>query len=284
MPAETAQERLQNLSANLQRLIFKLKPVVSSGPVHHLRTTARRIESYLKFAGPDLSRRHEASLEKMAALRRRAGKVRDFDVQIELLKEIANGSTAADRRVLADHLSAKRQRQAERLSREARKLRQSKFFGHLEEISQAVTRSTPEKHPLEEAQAQLAALGRRITEVQKIKPRQLHALRTKLKMTRYLAEAGPESEEQRTFLTAVKAVQDAIGGWHDWEQLSRSAEKKFHERANCPLVEEIRGLCAAKFAAALSSADRLLLNSAKKESRKPPKSASPRLAFAHRAG
>jgi len=96
MFAETAQERLQTLSADLQRLIFKLKPDVSSGPVHHLRTTARRIESYLKFACPDLSRRHEASLEKMAVLRKRAGKVRDFDVQIELLKEIANGSAAAE--------------------------------------------------------------------------------------------------------------------------------------------------------------------------------------------
>jgi len=103
-------------------------------------------------------------------------------------------------------------------------------------------------------------------------------------MTRYLAEAGPDSEEQRAFLADVKTVQDAIGAWHDWEQLSRSAEKKFQERANCALVEELRGLCAAKFAAELSSADRLFLSSASKQGRKLPKSASSQLAFAQRAG
>ena len=80
--------------------------------VHRVRTTIRRIESLVSYANPDLDKKLERTLEKMADLRKQAGKVRDLDVQVGLLGALANGSTARDRKSLAELLGKKRDRQA----------------------------------------------------------------------------------------------------------------------------------------------------------------------------
>jgi len=71
-----------------------------------------------------------------------------------------------------------------------------------------------------------------------------------MKMIRYLAALGEESGEQHHFLEELKTVQDALGAWHDWEELSKTVEKHFGDRVNCPLLLETRALLAARYAAA----------------------------------
>src|SRR5260370_37843182 len=103
-------------------------------------------------------------------------------------------------------------------------------------------------------------------------PSLLHEVRIKLKMIRYLAELGEESEERQRFLHEMKNVQDALGTWHDWEELVKTAEKQFGDRANCPLLLEIRALVAAKESAAKTAPIPLL----SRNRRKQPRTASPR--------
>src|SRR6185312_12191041 len=103
MAAHCAQARMQELLAELSSAL-KVKEGVAAKRVHRLRTTIRRIDSLVNFVQPELREKQRSALDELAALRKRAGKVRDIDAQIALLPEIANGSTATDRRTVQERL------------------------------------------------------------------------------------------------------------------------------------------------------------------------------------
>ena len=70
--------------------------------VHQLRTTIRRVETLLATTLPALGRKEQKLLKQLDRLRRRAGKVRDLDVQIQALRSLRLESITRDRaRVMA---------------------------------------------------------------------------------------------------------------------------------------------------------------------------------------
>src|SRR6266853_5349807 len=110
------EKRMRGLNADLSGTVSNvLDHDASPKGVHRLRTTIRRIESFVSYANPNIDKKLERSLEKMADLRKRAGKVRDLDVQTDLLGTLGNGSTAKDRKTLAELLKKKRDHQTKRL-------------------------------------------------------------------------------------------------------------------------------------------------------------------------
>jgi CHAD domain-containing protein len=113
-----------------------------------------------------------------------------------------------------------------------------------------------------------------------VKPNRLHEARIQLKKIRYLAELADESPERETFLKELKAVQDAVGDWHDWQELAKLAEKRFGDRVNCALLREVRALYAARQSGATAAVSRLF---ASPVSRKPPRSAQVSRTFARHA-
>lgn len=267
--------RFKSLTGELSSSIARLKGDTSAKAVHRLRTTTRRMESLIDYLHPELTHKQTAALAALGALRQRAGKVRDLDVQMELLKlGIGNGSATLDRKNLTQFMQGKRDRQAERLVTAARKLERSKLFTHLQKI-QAQAMQQPDSFgdaasPLRQAETHLTELTAEFASHSKLKPRRLHALRTSLKLTRYQAELAGDSTEQRQFVARMKTVQDALGEWHDWEALCKVAEKFFRDRANCPLLVEARALYASKYSAALSAVSSVLesQNPARKQPRK----------------
>jgi CHAD domain-containing protein len=281
------EKRMRGLTTDLSAAVSKLaENNVAPKAVHRLRTTIRRIESLVSYAHPDLDKKLERSLEKMADLRKRAGRVRDMDVQIGLLDSVANGSTAKDRKTLAELLGKKRDRQTQRLVLVVRKLQESKFFARMNRIAEkagAVTHG--ENRPLaptEEAKAQLGEMAADFASHQKLKISRLHDARISLKRIRYLAELAEESPEQKSLIRELKTVQDAVGDWHDWLELTSTAEKRFSDRVNCALLREIRALLAARHATATSSLTNLFA-SVLAPARKPPRSEQSVRAFARHA-
>lgn len=276
------EKRIKNLSRGLSSSLTRLAKEVTPKSVHHLRTTIRRVETLLASVPLDPSKKQQTSQKRLGALRRRAGKVRDFDVQLELLGAIANGSTATDRTALGEYLQRKREKQAQRLTAEIEDVRASKFSSHMKSVFQKAAqapRPRASAGPLVRALRQLSALGAEFLDHHDLKPNLLHDVRIKLKKVRYLAELGEESEEQRSFLTEMKAVQDALGTWHDWEELAATADKQFGDRANCPLLLEIRALFAAKESAAKAAVAQLFARHVRKQ----PRSTDSVLALAKRA-
>jgi CHAD domain-containing protein len=266
------EKRINSLSEELSSTMSKLAHGASPKAVHRLRTTIRRIESLVSYSHPDLGKRQERTLEDLADLRKRAGKVRDMDVQMGLLGQLANGSTASDRRILMELLVGKRARQAKRLASAVKKMVGAKFFSQMDRIAKksgsGPTAANRPIAPLQEAKTQLASLAADFVARQTIKPRRLHEARIKLKTVRYLAEIAEKSAEQQRFLLDLKSVHDAVGEWHDWAELARTAEKQFADRVNSAILMEVRSLFAAKYAAATSAVAQLFSPSTPAPARK----------------
>lgn len=272
------EKRVRGLEKDLAAAISKLHHGLAPKNVHRLRTTIRRIESFISYSHPNLDKKTERSLKKLAELRKRAGKVRDFDVQLGLLHGLANGSAAKDRESLATLLKKKRERQGKRLSAEIEKLNDSRLFTRLNKLAGQSEQpefqfadAKPLLPPLEEAKAQLAEMANDFSAQESLKPGRLHKARIRLKGIRYMAELAEESPEQEKLLNELKVVQDSIGEWHDWEELVRAAEKNFSNRSNCALLCEVRALFAARHSAACSAIQQLF-SQAQHQDKKPSNS------------
>jgi len=249
------QQRSKSLSDDLEKFISKAGKTVTEKGVHRLRTTIRRAETLVNYTKPKLGKKQQKALDELHALRKRAGKVRDLDIQLGLLASIGNRSASADRRALNDALKSRRARQAQRLASVIKKVQKAKFLDRLDRITEkAVADAAGAAEPLHAAQQELGELATEYSSRQMLKPARLHDLRIKLKLLRYRAELASETPVQQEFIERVKSVQDAIGEWHDWEMLADNAEKQFGERINCALLVEVRSLLAARFSAATSAA------------------------------
>jgi len=137
--------------------------------------------------------------------------------------------------------------------------------------------------PLEEAKTQLAGLAADFASRPMLKPRRLHDARIKLKMVRYMAELAEESTEQQGFLGDLKSVQNTVGEWHDWAELARTAEKRFADRVNSPILMEVRSLFAARYSAATSALVQLFSSSTPALAKKQVQSVQNARASARRA-
>src|SRR5437660_7748620 len=190
------QKKATGLKTDLLKAVSKLQQDVSPKGVHRLRTTIRRVESLIEYSQPKLSKKQQKALEEIAGVRKRAGKIRDIDVQIQLLSEISNGSTALDRRMLTQLLNRKRMRQVRRLAALIRKLSDSRVAARLQKITDKLRPvQSPEEMtvPLQRAEAELSKLAAGYGQGQPLKPARLHQLRLDLKRIRYTAELAGES-------------------------------------------------------------------------------------------
>ena len=254
------EKRMRGLNRDLSAAVSKVLDDAKPKSVHRLRTTVRRIESLVSYANPDIGKKEERTLEKMADLRKRAGKVRDLDVLAGLLGKLGNGSAAKDRKILADVLEKKRDQQAKRLASALKKLHEAKFFGRLHRIAEEAAVPQDKNRPLaplEEAKAQLSKMASDFGSGEMLNPSRLHEARVTLKRLRYLAELAEESAAQKDFIRRLKSTQDAIGNWHDWLELTARAEKRFSDRANSALVHEARTVLSARHSDAISSVQKL---------------------------
>ncbi len=270
------EKRIRGLNQDLSKAVSKVLDDPKPKSVHRLRSTIRRIESFVGYANLDIGKKEERSLEKLTDLRKRAGKVRDLDVQIDLLGTLGNGSATKDRKTLAELLEKKRDRQAKRLDSAVKKIHEAKFFSRLDRIAEHASALQDGKNrsqaPLEEAKAQLAAIGKDFGPSQTMKPSRLHGVRVALKRIRYMAELAEESTEQKDLMRELKSVQDALGEWHDWHELTERAEKHFSDRASCPLLREARTVLSARYSDAISAVHKLF-SVTQEPARKPPRSA-----------
>lgn len=276
--------RTKSLTRDLSRFVSKLSEGVSEKGVHRLRTTIRRLETLAHQAGDEPEKKGQKALEELRALRKRAGKVRDLDIQVRFLASVGNGSASADRRALTEALKKKRAKQASRLSAAAKELEGSKLFGRVARIMEKSATAS-----MDDSSAALEHVRQAITELavhhssrQALKPERLHELRIRLKLLRYQAELADETPAQKNLVEELKSVQDAIGEWHDWEMLSESAEEYFADRLNCALLVEIRALLAARYSAACFAATNLMA-AFTVPAKKQPSSIQPVLAFSQRA-
>lgn len=236
--------------------------------VHKLRTTIRRIETALKLATSTVSKK---LLKQLKETRKRAGRVRNLDVQLEILKSIA-GRNHADATTVRRVLLKKREKQERKLSKSIR----ADLHKNVEAVRLLTTagngrRCTPLKVDLQELAASFLSQHRS----QPLTPHNLHAFRVACKHLRYKAEVAPPSEARDEFITELRRVQDAIGLWHDYVTLIASAEKVLGSDQTASLQRHLHVQAHAKYLDALRTikeVERKLEDRLQTPSRKPSQS------------
>ena len=221
-PIETLRELVTSLEAALTVVAAKPKPK----PVHHLRTTTRRIEAQIELLaivrGAEVqSKSTKKPVELLGKLRKAAGHVRDIDVQRKLIKS-GTGSQSKEARQLRKIL---RQRRGEEEAGLLNTL--EKHRGKLTKTLEALIEITEAAKPAAITTAKLADRVRNWythnSPAVSQSAEQMHAIRKAAKMSRYMAESISEDSKLARFF---EEVQQAGGQWHDWLLLTQIAREE----------------------------------------------------------
>lgn len=250
-----------DLVETVARLLPRVARTAAVNDVHKLRTSIRRLE-----ARQTLGRRWKR-------LRQRAGRVRDLDVQMDLLRQLPLGRESG-RRGLIESMRAERERLAE-------KLRRGLGAGQRRKLRARLRAWAPDPPPTHSGLLQDFAavdrgyprLGAGSTETE------LHSFRKDCKRLRYRAEAAGETGLAAEF----ERVQDALGSWHDWGVLANRARAHAEPREGDPghhgigpaLLAALQNAVAAHLETALGAVAALRAELHGGAQRRPPGWAAP---------
>src|SRR5262249_1998397 len=247
----SSQRRTGLVFDRVSRHIKQLAKEPRASDVHRFRTNSRRIEAIVAEFVPE-SRSKEKLLRLLSKLRKKAGKLRDLDVQIAFLENLKIPDRQNHRMQLLESLTAQRASRSRRLPRRFDLDTVNKLRKRLRRASSAVNLGGID--PLKRAAERLPnADARQLTESS------LHAFRIAAKSARYLAELADSPEGER-FVAELKRAQDAIGEWHDVLKLKEQADRRFGRVHESTLLAALNNIAHARFRRASNAAVEALDN------------------------
>lgn len=263
-----APQRSRAVFRKLEQDLLKLSAKSRAEHVHRLRTGTRRLQILLGELSPQMDRNQKKLLKLLGRLRKRAGKVRDLDVQLTALRSLKIPHEPRRKTQLMNQLIELRTRQEKKLGKAADKNTVAEIRKRLKRASKDFK---PEagKDPLTIAKAMLERIHRDDSPVAEAL---LHRYRILTKRARYAAEFAGNSTEAAQFIAGLKRIQDALGDWHDWLTLTQTASEHLGEVRESPLVAELHNVSGAKFrhaVAVLSHARAKLLPDARQPGQAP---------------
>src|SRR5579864_9190527 len=116
-----APKRSRVIFQKLDRDLIKLSSKPQAENVHRLRTGTRRLQILLGELSPQMKRSEKKLLKLLGRIRRRAGKVRDLDVQLAALRSLKIPREPRRKTQLVNHLIELRGRQEKKLRKEVPK-------------------------------------------------------------------------------------------------------------------------------------------------------------------
>lgn len=279
-PAATLMPVDQKRTASLFRKLGQLARKLTSEPqpedVHQFRTTTRRIETLFNELVSKPGRNERKLLKQLTKIRKRAGRVRDLDVQMEALRTFKIGRDGQDKRTLLGALAADR-------ARYEKKLVSALDEERLGDLRKRLRRAAKDPHlhdsaiqPANRALLMFAQLARKQGEVNEAV---LHQYRLQCKRIRYVAEMAGDDPLAEAVIEQLKAIQDAAGEWHDWDTLTLRAEALFSNAPNAPIITALRAARHSKLVEAMhvtqtAKAALLEMNARPTRQKKPVRSAS----------
>jgi len=235
----------QKLEQDLVKLSSKPRP----DSVHRFRTGTRRLQILLGELSPKLGRSEKKLLKQLGKIRKRAGRVRDLDVQLTALRSLKIPQESRRKTQMVNHLIELRGRQE-------KKLRKAVGEESVREIRKRLKRANKSFRP--EASRDPLAVARGMLETinhgdAPVTEELLHQYRILSKRARYAAEFAGESAEAERFIAGIKRIQDALGDWHDWLILMQTASEHLGEVRESSLVAELHNVTGAKFRRAVAA-------------------------------
>ncbi len=188
-------------------------------------------------------------LKLLGRLRKKAGRVRDLDVQSAALRSLKipqePGRKSQLMRTLAEERAKREKKLVKALDKktvaEVRK-RLKRTAGSLEIPKNA--------DPLSDGEAKAHRTGTRPGRGHR---GNLAPFRIAGKRARYIAELAGKNAEATRLVELLNHMQDVIGDWHDWVQLAERAEKLFGGVQDSALVAALRNVTRAKFRQAVNT-------------------------------
>jgi CHAD domain-containing protein len=257
-------ERVQKSITRLRKFLKKQPGNPSPETIHDVRTSTRRLESSLEALEIGKNKLKKRLERNLSVLRKRLGKVRDMDVLTAHVMSITPKTPEPECLVqLLEYLGAKRSKYASKLQKVAKnygpQLRDD-LATIAENVTDAATQSGQNGEPAVEFDAQGAvSLEELLSELDRparLNRRTLHPYRLKVKELRYVLQLSEDSGSQE-FAKKLGEAKDAIGEWHDWEELLEAANKVVNGRPHSKLLRQLRIIADEKFNKALAITQRM---------------------------
>ncbi len=196
-------------------------------------------------------------MKQLDRIRRRAGKVRDVDVQITALGSLRLESITRDKARVKRFLEKTRIKREQKLLTTCRDELQN---GLQRRIERAATRlqetpSTDRTQPELRADRFVCSALEKFAALARERPvlneSNLHEFRMACKRVRYLAEMAGETPGGIAVIAELKRIQDAVGEWHDWLTLADTAEGLLPRPGQSPLIAALRASTRSRYLEAL---------------------------------
>lgn len=272
-PLHHPDPRLDALRKNIDEIasrLAKLNTDSAEDDVHRLRTGTRRAGALLQSLIHDSQGHRKAQkLAELAAtserqwkkLRRAAGAVRDLDVHLAILeqhgKELETFPPAYIGR-LRGWLRSKRADNAAALQKVVSEHHDKaveaagKVLEHLQSMHSLAQPNAADTSPALLALATFAAAS---AEFPLLNRGNLHEFRKRTKRARYIAESSGKDRAAQTISRELKRIQDDIGQWHDYEELTSESQVALDSAAQ-PLQQFFREHADLQFEKAMATSNR----------------------------
>jgi CHAD domain-containing protein len=243
-----SQENTRPIFRKLIRQASKLASKPSPENIHRFRTSTRRVEVLLTDLALEQGRNDKKLLKLLDRLRKKAGRVRDLDVEITALHSLKIPQEPVRKSQLTRTLVEERGKREKKLIKALDKKT-------LSETRKRLRRSAGSLKISKNVNPLVVAL-KKVNELEvdqgAVSEETLHRFRIAGKRARYIAEMAGNNTEAEQLVEQLKHMQDALGDWHDWAQLAQKAEKLFGGVQDSALVSALRNVARAKFRQAVN--------------------------------
>ena len=236
-------ERGKLIFRKTERELSRLTSEQHAEAVHSFRTASRRLEILLEQLLPSGDRNTRKLLKMLHRIRRRAGKVRDLDVQLAALRSLKVPLEPRRKTLLVQRLLELRVQHEKRLAKLLTKKEVRGIRRRLKRASKSA-RWKAGRDPFEVSREILRSVpvpeGPASDET-------LHQYRVAVKGARYAAEFAVKSRAAAQRVEELQRLQDALGNWHDWQTLTQTATEHFGDLNQSSLVAALNNVTRGKF-------------------------------------
>jgi CHAD domain-containing protein len=243
------QQRRRDTFRKLGRRLTKLSRDPAAENVHGFRICSRRVETMLEELTLKPGRNKKKLLKLLSGLRKKAGHVRDLDAQIIALRSLKIPQDAERRTQLLRTLIEERSKREDKL---AKAFDRPTVAEVRERLKRAATRLA-EPAQMDTLSLAMQRVEQLIAERGPITEKTLHRYRIVGKRARYLAELAGKDPAAAQFIAQLKRMQDSLGDWHDWLQLTARAEQSFPDAPGSALLAALHNVTRAKFRQAIQA-------------------------------
>ena len=260
-------DRIDKPIRTLRKFLKKVPKRPGIEQIHDLRTSSRRFETEVDAFGLSSKPNERRLLPDLRRIRKRAGKIRDLDVLTgHLLGLVVNGEQDCIIE-LVETFGMNRAKHVKKLcnlvlnSRVQLRRRLKRSSSKLDKLVKEAQEQPGyfESRRGREAGAKARQLAEDLKSPARLNKANLHPYRLKVKALLYVLQLSDSADKQE-FVDKLQEIKDAIGEWHDWEELLAIASETLDHGAECKLLPKLKSVSEEKYKRALFLTNQMRAN------------------------